>query len=85
MSTLLELDARFAERVALARGFRGLSQTELADCTGCLNRMAVGRIESRRRAATISEAAALAAALEVPLADLIGPGPLIITQQVVLG
>lgn len=78
---MTEIDERFAERLRRVRRFRGLSLEDVGQATGmALN--TVSKIERGNRRVTIGEAVAFAAALGVPLADLISDGPLAVTVTV---
>ena len=66
--------------MAAARRHRGMTQADLADRTG-VSRMAVSKIETGERRIALAEAVAIAEALEVPLLDMLGSGPLILTTQ----
>lgn len=58
-----------------------MTHDALAAAVG-LNRMAVSRIESGKRHVSLGEAIALAEALEVPPADMLLAGSLVLTESV---
>jgi transcriptional regulator with XRE-family HTH domain len=76
--------ARFVQRVVAVRRFRGMSQHRLAELCG-MPRTTLANIEVGRRKPQdirLSEALAMADALEVPLTDLLGSTPLLVTRDV---
>jgi transcriptional regulator with XRE-family HTH domain len=70
-----DFDKRFGEQIARARHERDepLSQDGLADAAG-ISRKSLMQIESGQRPARLSEANALAQALDLPLESLLGLG-----------
>jgi len=60
---------------------RGLTHSTLGELVD-MNRMTISNIEAGRRRITLSEALALADALDVPLADMVAAAPLVVTEQV---
>lgn len=58
------------DHIRAARRTRGLSQEKLAELAG-MDRQAINRIEQGHQAALIDNLIRIAAALDVPLADLV--------------
>jgi Zn-dependent peptidase ImmA (M78 family)/DNA-binding XRE family transcriptional regulator len=67
-------DADIGQNIQRARYHRGLTQAELATAVG-LDRTAVSRIEAGTRSLAAIELARFAAALEIPVPDLLQPAP----------
>lgn len=81
MDAITEINHRFAERVRRIRAVRGMSQTDLAAAVHSLDRTAIGKIETGDRRASVGEAFKIANALEVPLGEMLGMGPMTITVE----
>lgn len=74
MSRASAADQVFGQKVAAARESRGFSQTLLARSTSVGYQPTISKIENGERPATVSEAQSIAAALGVPLGDLLDGG-----------
>lgn len=71
-STMVDVDARIAEQLGALRGRRGWSLERLAEASG-VSRGMLSKIERGEVSATAALLSRVAAALEVPLSELLAP------------